>query len=300
MNTHRGIVNRLLWMQATVSALNDTDRLLQKTPFSFDVSVLGIFLPLCNRSAAGAGAAWETLRNGGQLCAVDNQGVHQRRCTSCPRCCACLLEEEWLEQCTTLQRVLSSGEELPGGSGSADCFSRLECRTAWNLYGPTEAAGRHVTWWECRAGVEWESADREADLEHASVCAGWQSCGRCRGSGGRVVFGGRGSWARVLAACGVDGGEVSCPTRMAASAAARLYRTGDLVRLVGAEVLEFRWASGLPGEGAWVSHRVGRGGGGAARAGGSAGVRGSGASGRGSAARLVGYVVLEEGAKSCQ
>ncbi|HEY9656688.1 MAG TPA: condensation domain-containing protein, partial [Crinalium sp.] len=38
MNTHRGICNRLLWMQDEYQ-LNGHDRVLQKTPFSFDVSV---------------------------------------------------------------------------------------------------------------------------------------------------------------------------------------------------------------------------------------------------------------------
>ncbi len=45
LNTHRGIVNRLLWMQETFG-LDPTDRVLQKTPFSFDVSVWEIFWPL--------------------------------------------------------------------------------------------------------------------------------------------------------------------------------------------------------------------------------------------------------------
>ncbi|WP_147482664.1 AMP-binding protein, partial [Burkholderia pseudomallei] len=38
MNEHRGVVNRLWWMQQTY-ALDERDAVLQKTPFSFDVSV---------------------------------------------------------------------------------------------------------------------------------------------------------------------------------------------------------------------------------------------------------------------
>ena len=45
MNTHRGIVNRLLWMQEAFG-LDAEDRVLQKTPFSFDVSVWEFFWPL--------------------------------------------------------------------------------------------------------------------------------------------------------------------------------------------------------------------------------------------------------------
>ena len=45
MNTHRAIINKLLWRQETYD-LGEQDRLLQKTPFSFDVSVWEIFWPL--------------------------------------------------------------------------------------------------------------------------------------------------------------------------------------------------------------------------------------------------------------
>ena len=45
MITHRAICNRLFWMQEAY-ALTKEDRVLQKTPFSFDVSVWEIFWPL--------------------------------------------------------------------------------------------------------------------------------------------------------------------------------------------------------------------------------------------------------------
>ena len=45
MNTHRAICNRLLWMQEAYRLTPD-DRVMQKTPFSFDVSVWEFFWPL--------------------------------------------------------------------------------------------------------------------------------------------------------------------------------------------------------------------------------------------------------------
>jgi non-ribosomal peptide synthetase component F len=45
LNEHRGICNRLLWMQEEYG-LDRSDRVLQKTPFSFDVSVWEFFWPL--------------------------------------------------------------------------------------------------------------------------------------------------------------------------------------------------------------------------------------------------------------
>src|SRR5262249_5593109 len=45
MNTHHGLANRLIWMQDEYR-LDATDRVLQKTPYSFDVSVWEFFWPL--------------------------------------------------------------------------------------------------------------------------------------------------------------------------------------------------------------------------------------------------------------
>src|SRR5262249_55895919 len=45
MNTHEGIINRILWMQREY-ALGPTDSVLQKTPFTFDVSVWEFFWTL--------------------------------------------------------------------------------------------------------------------------------------------------------------------------------------------------------------------------------------------------------------
>jgi arthrofactin-type cyclic lipopeptide synthetase C len=45
MNAHRGVVNRILWMQDAF-ALDPSDAVLQKTPVSFDVSVWELFWPL--------------------------------------------------------------------------------------------------------------------------------------------------------------------------------------------------------------------------------------------------------------
>ena len=56
MNTHRAICNRLIWMQDEYR-LGSADRVLQKTPFSFDVSVWEFFWPLMTGATAGGGEA---------------------------------------------------------------------------------------------------------------------------------------------------------------------------------------------------------------------------------------------------
>ncbi|WP_143519578.1 AMP-binding protein, partial [Pseudomonas syringae] len=58
MNEHLGVVNRLLWARDAYK-VNSQDRVLQKTPFGFDVSVWEFFLPLL------AGAELVMARPGG-------------------------------------------------------------------------------------------------------------------------------------------------------------------------------------------------------------------------------------------
>ncbi|HEU4873422.1 MAG TPA: condensation domain-containing protein, partial [Pyrinomonadaceae bacterium] len=96
MNTQRGIINRLLWMQAAYG-LNEQDRVLQKTPFSFDVSVWEFFWPLLT------GARLVLARPGGHR---DGQYLREliikERITTLhfvPSMLRVFLEEEGLEEC---------------------------------------------------------------------------------------------------------------------------------------------------------------------------------------------------------
>ena len=88
-NTHEGLRNRLLWMQDAYG-LGADDAVLQKTPFSFDVSVLGVFLAADHGRAAcdgGAGCAPRSgaacrddppaWHNDAALRAVDAAGLHR-------------------------------------------------------------------------------------------------------------------------------------------------------------------------------------------------------------------------------
>ncbi|AHG43629.1 hypothetical protein N018_14095 [Pseudomonas syringae CC1557] len=55
MNEHLGVVNRLLWARDAYQ-VDSSDRVLQKTPFGFDVSVWEFFLP-CNTWITPCGSA---------------------------------------------------------------------------------------------------------------------------------------------------------------------------------------------------------------------------------------------------
>src|SRR3989304_7550678 len=134
MNTHRGICNRLLWMQ-DVHRLTRADRVLQKTPFSFDVSVWEFFWPLL------FGARLIMARPGGHR---DNaylvRLITEQEITTLhfvPSMLRVFLEEQGIETCNCLKHVICSGEALPFELQEGVCARLGAARP--NLYGPTEA-----------------------------------------------------------------------------------------------------------------------------------------------------------------
>ncbi|HSS24772.1 MAG TPA: amino acid adenylation domain-containing protein, partial [Mycobacterium sp.] len=148
VNTHAGILNRLHWMQATYG-LDAADRVLQKTPISFDVSVWELFWPLMT------GARLVLARPGGHRDApylsglIAAQGITVLHFV--PSMLAAFLRDGAVGPCATVRDVICSGEALPGAL-VAQCRQRWPGARVHNLYGPTEAAV-DVTAWAC-AGAE--------------------------------------------------------------------------------------------------------------------------------------------------
>lgn len=144
VNTHRGICNRLLWMQETFR-LDATDRVLQKTPFSFDVSVWEFFWPLLS------GARLVLAKPGGHRdSSYLARLIQTRGITTChfvPSMLNAFLDEPDVPRCTSLRRVISSGEALSPELQRR--FFALLASELHNLYGPTEAAV-DVSHWACR------------------------------------------------------------------------------------------------------------------------------------------------------
>ncbi|MEU5868203.1 amino acid adenylation domain-containing protein [Nonomuraea sp. NPDC047529] len=147
VNTHRGIVNRLAWMQDAFG-LTAGDVVMQKTPTSFDVSVWEFFWPLLQ------GACLVPVRPGGHRDPAHQRDLIKRHAVTTmhfvPSMLALFLEEANIESCTSLRRVVCSGEELPPRM-AARFFERLPGVELHNLYGPTEAAV-DVSWHACRPG----------------------------------------------------------------------------------------------------------------------------------------------------
>ncbi|MCG6135477.1 MAG: non-ribosomal peptide synthase/polyketide synthase [Nostoc sp. LLA-1] len=144
INTHLGICNRLLWMQQAYQ-LTEIDCVLQKTPFSFDVSVWEFFWPLLT------GARLVVAQPGGHKDSgyLVNLILEQQVTTLhfVPSMLQVFLEEESVKNCSSLKRVICSGEALPKELQER-FFTCLGCQLH-NLYGPTEAA-IDVTFWECQ------------------------------------------------------------------------------------------------------------------------------------------------------
>jgi amino acid adenylation domain-containing protein len=143
-NVHEGIVNRLLWMQDKYH-LTGKDRVLQKTPFSFDVSVWEFFWPLMT------GATLVVARPGGHrdpaylVNLIAEQGITTLHFV--PSMLGIFLDTAGLERCRTLRQVFASGEALPYELQQR-FFERLAAELH-NLYGPTEAAV-DVTFFHCQ------------------------------------------------------------------------------------------------------------------------------------------------------
>ncbi|QNM97394.1 non-ribosomal peptide synthetase [Chitinimonas koreensis] len=145
MNAHRGVVNRLLWMQEAYG-LGEHDVVLQKTPFNFDVSVWEFFWPLL------AGARLVLARPGGHKDPAYLAGLIEAAGVTTlhfvPSMLQAFLAGDAADRCRSVARIFCSGEALPAAL-ARQCLARLPWAELHNLYGPTEAAV-DVTAWPCR------------------------------------------------------------------------------------------------------------------------------------------------------
>jgi len=221
VNTHAAILNRLLWMQAALP-LTPADRVLQKTPFSFDVSVWEFFWPFM-AGATLVVAEPDAHRDPARLVAL----IIAEKITTLhfvPSMLRAFLDAPGVERCTSLRQVVCSGEELP--RELADRFyTKLNC-ALHNLYGPTEAAV-DVTWHAVRRGDTGPVPIGRpiANIEIHVLDAAFREVPI--GVAGEVFLGGVGLGRGYQARPELTAERwVPHPT----VAGARLYRTGDLGR----------------------------------------------------------------------
>lgn len=228
---HAAIVNRLLWMQDRYG-LGADDRVLQKTPFGFDVSVWEFFWPLLT------GAVLVVAEPGGHKDPAYLAELIRREAVTTvhfvPSMLAVFAQEPAAGRCRSLRRVVCSGEALP--EELKNRFLDVLDVPLHNLYGPTEAAV-DVTHWDCRRADEgpvpigrpiWNTALYVLDPAGRPVPVGLPG-------------------ELYLAGAGLARGYLRRPELTAerfpldpfGPPGSRMYRTGDIVRRRGDGAVEY-------------------------------------------------------------
>jgi amino acid adenylation domain-containing protein len=236
MVPHRGICNRVLWMQEAYQLTAD-DRVLQKTPYTFDVSVWEFFWPLIS------GACLVIARPDGHRDTdylVDVITTHQVTTVHfVPSMLSMFLEAKSVESCSSLKRVIASGEALT--HGLQERFHKRMDAQLHNLYGPTEASV-DVSYWACQ---------RERESKHQRVPIGRPIANTqlyvmdeslnmvWLGVWGELYIGG------VALARGYNNrpdmtAESFIPDPYAKQGGSRLYKTGDVARYLADGNLEYQ------------------------------------------------------------
>ncbi len=229
---HRGIVNRLLWMQEAYG-LGADDRVLQKTPIGFDVSVWELFWPLI------AGARLVMAPPGAhQDAAWLARIIRESEITTLhfvPSMLQLFLEGRDVAAAgRSLRRVIASGEALPRAL-AARAGERLGA-PLFNLYGPTEAS----------VDVSWHRGERAGS---STIPIGRPianlALSLLDGEGEPVPIGVPGELH--IGGVGLARGYIGRPDLTAerfvpagsGAPGERLYRTGDLARFLTDGAIEF-------------------------------------------------------------
>ena len=144
MNTNEALQNRVLWMQKQYNIM-PMDRVLQKTPYCFDVSVWEFVWPLIT------GGTLVIAEPGGHrdpvylLKMIQKYKINMMHFV--PSMLNIFLMNDDFSKCDSLKKVFCSGEAL--NYSSVQKFNELLPNVELhNLYGPTEAA-IDVTYWDC-------------------------------------------------------------------------------------------------------------------------------------------------------
>ncbi len=143
-NSHAALANRLLWMQEAYR-LDGGDTVLQKTPFSFDVSVWEFFWPLMSGARLAVAAPGDHRDPQRLLELIQTHQVTTLHFV--PSMLQAFVGHPQIEACSSLRQIVCSGEALPAEL-QARVFQRLPQAHLYNLYGPTEAA-IDVSHWTC-------------------------------------------------------------------------------------------------------------------------------------------------------
>ncbi|WP_139488131.1 non-ribosomal peptide synthetase [Brevibacillus dissolubilis] len=233
MVEHRALTNRIDWMQKAYS-LDTSDVVLQKTPFSFDVSVWEFFWPLIT------GARMVIAKPGGHAdpaylsALIQSTGVTTLHFV--PSMFRIMLGEDAWKECTTIRRVFCSGEALP-----PDLVKRHYAQNQAaliNLYGPTEAA-IDVSYWNCPNTSGGSTVPIGKPIQNVKLYVlNDQLSPQAVGFRGQLYIGGD-CLARGYLNNPALTSEKFIPDPFSNEPGARLYKTGDVVRWLKDGNLEY-------------------------------------------------------------
>ncbi|HEX8149647.1 MAG TPA: amino acid adenylation domain-containing protein, partial [Pyrinomonadaceae bacterium] len=234
MITHGALANHMYWIQEA-HPLGASDAVLQKTPFSFDVSVLEFFWPLM------VGARLVLAREQADL-DYDylTRLIDDRHITVVYFVASALqmfLSRRKGGSCRSLRYVFCGGEAMPLHVQS-EFFQRFPATELRNIYGPTETT-IDVTSWACEPVSRGLSvpigrpiANTEIHLlDSALKPVPVGVAGELYIAGANL---GRGYWRRPALTA-----EKFIPHPLSKDAGARLYRSGDLARRLSDGRIEF-------------------------------------------------------------
>lgn len=234
MTPHRAACNMVLWMQAAYH-LTPSDRILQKTAFSFDAAVWEFLWPLLFGGTLIVARPYADKDVSYMVDVLRTEKVTLLQLV--PSLLRVLVEQEGFDKCRDLRHVFCGGEALP----AAVCdrfFDSLPNARLTNVYGPTETT-MHVTVWDC----ERQGRDGVAPI------------GRPVGNTTAYVLNEQGQPAPIAVPgeLYIGGSQVArgylnrpeltaekfVPDPCGGEAGSRLYRTGDLARLRSDGGIEF-------------------------------------------------------------
>ena len=222
VNTHIGICNRVLWWQRSYP-LGPGDRVLHKTPLTFDVSIPEIFQALISGATLvlappGAHREMGALRN----------LIRHKQITVIhfvPSILRAFLDDGGMQSCESIRLMVCSGEAL--GRDLQDRVLRDSRAELVNLYGPTEASV-DVTSWSCRPDFSTGPIPIGRAIDNVSTYVLDEDYGLCpTGASGWLYIGGIAPCRGYLRRPDLTA-EAFVPDPVTEAAGGRLYRTGDL------------------------------------------------------------------------
>ncbi|CAM2064007.1 Amino acid adenylation domain-containing protein [Sulfidibacter corallicola] len=230
---HRALLNRLQWMQAEYGLTAD-DVVLQKTPFSFDVSIWEFLWPLIQGARLVLAAPGDHRDNLRLIALIQRHGVTTMHFV--PSMLRAFLETPGVSDCDSLVRVIASGEALP--DQTCRRFRQRLKATLHNLYGPTEAA-IDVSAWPCEQSRPYGVVPIGRPIANIRLYI-LDGRGRPvpRGVHGELHIAGIGLARGYVGRPGLTA-ERFVPDPFAPQPGARMYRTGDRARYLRDGNIEF-------------------------------------------------------------